>query len=163
MPERTTTSRRGAGLTMQEEVQQTTSGRSILLVHGGDFKPAEAALLDISLSAIRSGIERDYPDHVGAYDALHKDLAYFGDLTKEFLESLGRQYDEQLDLGVGVLDCARTERQASFWVELTAGTDAVSVVPSARVPYSGRSKAGGCWDPCRGISRDRALGEANEG
>ena len=84
---------------MQEEVQQTTSGRSILLVHGGDFKPAEAALLDISLSAIRSGIERDYPDHVGAYDALHKDLAYFGDLTKEFLESLGRQYDEQLDLG----------------------------------------------------------------
>ena len=84
---------------MQEEAQQTTSGRSILLVHGGDFKPAEATLLDISLSAIRSGIERDYPDHVGAYDALHKDMAYFGDLTNAFLESLGRQYDEQLDLG----------------------------------------------------------------
>lgn len=84
---------------MQEEKQQSTNGRSILLVHGRDFKPAEAALLDISLSAIRSGIERDYPEHVDAYDVLHKDIAYFGDLTKEFLESLGQKYDEQLDVG----------------------------------------------------------------
>lgn len=84
---------------MQEEVRQSIGGRSILLVHGRDFKPAEAALRDISLAAIRAGIERDYPDHVGAYDALHKDMAYYGDLTNEFLESIGRHYDEQLDLG----------------------------------------------------------------
>jgi hypothetical protein len=84
---------------MQDEKQQSRSGRSILLVHGRDFKPAAQTLFDISLSAIRFGIERDYPDHVDAYDTVHKELAYYGDLTNAFLGSLGRHYDEQLDLG----------------------------------------------------------------
>jgi hypothetical protein len=84
---------------MQEDAQKSVVNRSLLLVHGRDFKPAEEALFDISVSAIRSGIERDYPDHVDAYDALRKDMAYYGDLTNTFLESIGRHYDEQLDLG----------------------------------------------------------------
>ena len=72
---------------------------SILLVHGRDFKPAEQPLLDISLSALRSGIQRDYTDHVDAYDMMVKEFAYYGDLTNALLESGGKQYDEQLDLG----------------------------------------------------------------
>jgi len=83
MPERTT----------------TISNRSILIVHGRDFKPAEDALMDISLAALRAGVERDYPDSVDALDLVSKDLAYFGDLTNEFLESLGNRYDESLDIG----------------------------------------------------------------
>ena len=86
---------------MQEEEQQSARPRSILLVHGRDFKPAREAMLDISLSAIRAGIERDYPDHVEAYDALTKDMAYYGDLTRTFLESQGQYYDESLDVGEG--------------------------------------------------------------
>lgn len=84
---------------MQEEEQKPAVARSILLVHGRDFKPAEEALLEISLSAIRAGIERDYPDAIEAYDALRKDMAYFGDLTNAYLESIGRHYDERLDIG----------------------------------------------------------------
>ncbi len=75
------------------------SSRSILLVHGRDFKPAEEVLLEISLEAVRAGIERDYPDHVEAFDMVSKDMAYYGDLNNEFLKSVGRSYDEQLDVG----------------------------------------------------------------
>lgn len=77
----------------------TISNRSILIVHGRDFKPAKEPLLDISVSALRSGIERDYPDQVDALNNVRKDMAYYGDLTKNLLESYGQQYDETLDLG----------------------------------------------------------------
>lgn len=75
------------------------NSRSILLVHGRDFKPARDDLLDISLQALRAGIERDYPDHLEAYDIVSKDMAYFGDLTNALLEAAGDSYDELLDMG----------------------------------------------------------------
>jgi hypothetical protein len=77
----------------------TISNRSILIVHGRDFKPAEDALMDITVAAIRAGVERDYPDSADAFDSVFKDLAYFGDLTNELLESHGKRYDVSLDLG----------------------------------------------------------------
>jgi hypothetical protein len=73
--------------------------RSILLVHGRDFKPAEQPLFDLSLAALRHGIQRDYVDHADAYDMMVKEFAYYGDLTNALLEACGKQYDEQLDLG----------------------------------------------------------------
>ena len=75
------------------------SSRNILLVHGRDFKPAPDVLLDISLQAMRAGIERDFPDRVEAYDMVSKDMAYFGDLSAELLEADGKTYDETLDVG----------------------------------------------------------------
>lgn len=80
------------------EQEQSPGSSTLLLVHGRDFKPAEDDLFDISLAAIRAGIVRDYPDHVGAYDALGKEMAYFGDLNNEYLASVGKRHDEQLDL-----------------------------------------------------------------
>jgi hypothetical protein len=77
----------------------TISQRSILIVHGRDFKPAEEALRDISVAALRAGVERDYPDHLHEFDGLAKDIAYYGDLTNSLLEAHGKRYDEQLDLG----------------------------------------------------------------
>ena len=77
----------------------TTTNRSILLVHGRDFKPPADVLMDISLAAIRAGIERDYPDCIDAFDNLSKDIAYYGDLTNEYLEAQGKQYDPVLDEG----------------------------------------------------------------
>jgi len=84
---------------MGNEDTHAEGARRILLVHGRDFKPASETYLEVSLTALRAGIERDYPGHVEAYDMLGKDLAYFGDLTNELLESTGRTYDEQLDVG----------------------------------------------------------------
>jgi hypothetical protein len=77
----------------------TISNRSILVVHGRDFKPGEDALTEITLTALRAGVQRDYPDCVDAFDSVSKDLAYFGDLTNEYLHSQGKRYDETLDLG----------------------------------------------------------------
>ncbi|MDH3349993.1 MAG: hypothetical protein OEM60_00610 [Gammaproteobacteria bacterium] len=77
----------------------TISSRSLLIVHGRDFKPAKDILLDISTSALRSGVERDYPDFVDALDNVHKDIAYYGDLTNALLEAHGKRYDETLDVG----------------------------------------------------------------
>ena len=77
----------------------TISNSSILIVHGRDFKPAEEPLMEITLEALRAGVERDYPDHVATLDSVSKDSVYYGDLTNTLLESRGKRYDESLDLG----------------------------------------------------------------
>jgi hypothetical protein len=73
--------------------------RTILFVHGRDFKPSREALLDVSLAALRAGIERDYPDQADALAAATVDMGYYGDLSNELLEGAGKRYDEQLDIG----------------------------------------------------------------
>lgn len=83
---------------MQVTMSMTTN-RSILIVHGRDFKPAESSLMEISLAALRAGVARDYPDSVDAFDSVSKDMAYYGDLTNQMLESAGKRYDPVLDEG----------------------------------------------------------------
>ena len=73
--------------------------RSILLVHGSDFKPPAEVFMDEASTALRSGVERDFPDKVELFDALDIELAYYGDLGNEFLRAHGKHYDEQLDIG----------------------------------------------------------------
>lgn len=73
--------------------------RSLLIVHGRDFKPSEEAYMDLSLAAMRSGVERDYPECLDSFDAMHKEIAWYGDLTAEVLEAKGKRYDEDLDVG----------------------------------------------------------------
>ncbi|MDX1517459.1 MAG: hypothetical protein R3288_11500 [Woeseiaceae bacterium] len=72
--------------------------RSILLVHGRDFKPPADALMDISTTALRAGLERDFPACAPIFDSVRRDLAYYGDLSNEYLASIGRRYDENLDV-----------------------------------------------------------------
>ena len=73
--------------------------RGILLVHGRDFKPAADRYLDIAVSAMRIGLERDYPDCAPLFDEIPKDLAWYGDLNAEVLTAAGNSYDEELDIG----------------------------------------------------------------
>lgn len=75
------------------------SNRSLLLVHGRDFKPGREVYLDISLAALRAGIERDYPDKVEGFDVLQKHFAWYGDLSAEILLQIGKSYDRELDIG----------------------------------------------------------------
>ncbi len=72
---------------------------TILVVHGRDHKPASEAYADITFEAIRSGLKRDYPDKVEAYDVIDCELAYYGDLSNEYLAQFGGHYDEALDIG----------------------------------------------------------------
>ena len=47
-----------------------TSGRSLVIVHGRDFKPAGKDLLEFIDAALRAGVERDYPDLLAEYRGL---------------------------------------------------------------------------------------------
>lgn len=71
----------------------------LLLVHGRDFKPAEEVYKELSMSALRVGIARDFPDSLEAFDSIHKSVAWYGDLSAEILKSAGKNYDETLDVG----------------------------------------------------------------
>lgn len=84
---------------MNEDARSDGRGRSLLFVHGRDFKPDRDTLLEISLAAIRSGIERDYLDCLPAFDGVHCDIAYFGDLNNELLTAHRKPYDANLDNG----------------------------------------------------------------
>ena len=76
-----------------------TGNRSLLLVHGRDFKPVEEAYMELSMAAIRAGIERDYPDLLDSFDTMRKSSAWYGDLNAEILLACGKNYDETLDIG----------------------------------------------------------------
>lgn len=76
-----------------------TSNRSLLLVHGRDFKPSAESYMELSMAALRSGVERDFPDTLGALDAVNKSVAWYGDLNAEILQAKGKRYDESLDIG----------------------------------------------------------------
>lgn len=72
---------------------------TLLVVHGRDFKPGPEDYSKTTFEAIRAGLERDYPDLLPAFDVIEKDVAYYGDLTNDFLAGLGQHFDEPLDVG----------------------------------------------------------------
>jgi hypothetical protein len=82
-----------------EDTNTNPTRRSILIVHGADFKPPADVFLDETTTALRAGVSRDYPHCVEAYDAVNVELAYYGDLSNELLRSFGKHYDEELDIG----------------------------------------------------------------
>lgn len=78
---------------------EDAAGRCLLLVHGKDFKPAAAEYFDFALSAIATGLERDYPEDLDAYHSIAKRICYYGDLTNSLLSYHGQHFDEILDVG----------------------------------------------------------------
>ncbi len=75
------------------------AGRTLLFVHGRHFKPAADELMDISVTALKAAIERDFPDVIDLFHGMHKRIAYYGDISNEFLKDTGQRYDEKLDVG----------------------------------------------------------------
>ena len=75
------------------------SRRTLIFVHGRDFKPAAEEFMDLTVAAITGGIERDYPELLPKFQSMEKTLAYYGDITDAFLASKGQRYDEMLDVG----------------------------------------------------------------
>lgn len=81
--------------------------RTLVYVHGRQCQPDSEAMLDLTLTALTAGIERDYPEHLDEFRAISKRLAYYGDRTNALLQALGEHYDQQLDLG----DCRNALQQ----------------------------------------------------
>lgn len=75
------------------------SQRTLLFVHGRDFKPAADDYMDLAMSALCAGVERDFPPVADRFHGLDKRLAYYADISAEFLASQGERYDELLDIG----------------------------------------------------------------
>lgn len=99
MGETTITKEQSARRLMETGSAGVGGSRSILFVHGRDFKPAEETLLDMTTAALRAGVERDFPDSLATYDSITKDIAYYGDLTNALLKGKGGRYDATLDVG----------------------------------------------------------------
>jgi len=55
--------------------------------------------MDVSMAALRAGIERDFPGQLDSFDVLQKHIAWYGDLSAEILHGCGQKYDIDLDIG----------------------------------------------------------------
>ncbi|MEX2495934.1 MAG: hypothetical protein WD448_07595, partial [Woeseia sp.] len=83
---------------MTVKLDQSNTNRTLVYVHGHDFKPAPAELLELSVAAMAAGVERDCPDRLDAFHAVQKRIAYYGDISNEWLRKAGKYYDETLDM-----------------------------------------------------------------
>jgi hypothetical protein len=74
-----------------------SSDRTIIFVHGCGFKPSRGDYLDGVVAAFAAGVEKDMPDLQDTFASVNKALAYYGDLSNEFLADGDDVYDEVLD------------------------------------------------------------------
>jgi len=85
---------------MSEDVHiDRDPGRTLLFVHSRFFKPPADEFMDMTIAALRAAMERDYPEVVDLFHGMHKRIAYYVDISNEFLEKIGQRYDEKLDIG----------------------------------------------------------------
>ncbi len=75
-----------------------SSDRSIIFVHERSFKPESGVYLDILNAALSAGIDSDKSESLYSLSAVNKYLAYYGDLSNEFLATKDLFFDERLDV-----------------------------------------------------------------
>jgi len=73
-------------------------GKTILFVHGRNFKPSAPELKKLWIATTRHGIARDHPPKLGAFKAARKELVYYGDISNKYLRSIGREYSMAADV-----------------------------------------------------------------
>ncbi len=96
-----------------------SSDRCIVFVHGRSFKPSANEYLDLLVSALCAGVEADSPDAMQLLRETGMYLAYYGDITREFLTANDEVYDEQLDvadLRNALHELKRIDRRKGFGV-----------------------------------------------
>ena len=75
-----------------------SSDRSIIFVHECGFKPVSGEYLDIVNTTLYAGVASDFPESLDTLASVNRYLAYYADLTNEFLESQSKFYDQRLDV-----------------------------------------------------------------
>jgi hypothetical protein len=83
--------------------------RTLILVHGGGFKPPEAELRRLWRDALGVGLARDYSKKGGSslLDDVRLEFVYYGDLANARLQEAGRGIDQALDLEDRLRDLRR--------------------------------------------------------
>lgn len=85
---------------MNAAPEQPEDDRRVLIyVHGRHYKPPEQEYFRLAIAAMTAGIRRDEEALLPSFEALDKRLAYYGDLSNDFLSARGERYDAPLDLG----------------------------------------------------------------
>ena len=91
---------------------------SILLIHGRNYKPPAEALERLWTDAIRHGIFRDRSDAIPGLDAADVRVAYYGDLSADWLrqQATVRPFDVDADIAdrIASLDRLKTLRREDF-------------------------------------------------
>lgn len=89
-----------AQATESEEQTGEQSRRTVILVHGGGFKPAQTDLTRLWRDALAAGLTRDYAKQGGSslLDSVCLEFVYYGDLANAHLQQLGKCLDPMLDL-----------------------------------------------------------------
>ena len=91
---------------------------SILLIHGRNYKPPGETLEQLWTDAIRHGLTRDRPDAVAALDAADVRVAYYGDISADWLrrQPTVRPFDVDADIAdrVASLDRLKSLRRDDF-------------------------------------------------
>jgi len=59
--------------------------KTLIMIHGRNWKPPEAILKQIWVNSIIAGVERDYPKLVNAFSKVKKEMVYYGDISNAFL------------------------------------------------------------------------------
>lgn len=72
--------------------------RSVIFVHECGFKPSSADYLDALIASLTAGITCDDEESLALFDSVNKYLAYYSDLSREFLADQSQYYDERLDV-----------------------------------------------------------------
>ena len=86
-------------------------GKTIVLVHGRNFKPPEDSLKKLWVDALRHGIERDHPDKLAAFDRARIEFVYYGNVSNKFLGS--PDYDDTAGRRES-LDALKTLKKTDF-------------------------------------------------
>jgi hypothetical protein len=85
--------------------------KTMILIHGRNLKPPEAALKQLWIEAVRHGIERDSGDKLAAFDAAVKEFVYFGDVSNQFL---GKSNYDDSDSRQETLDTLKQYQKRQF-------------------------------------------------
>ena len=73
--------------------------REIIYIHGRDYKPDKNRLLNNFKDALRHGIQRDFgEDTLEKFNSVHQDMAYYGDISNEFLSKRKEPYQKHHDI-----------------------------------------------------------------
>ena len=68
--------------------------KQLVLVHGRSYKPEKKELQKLWIEALKFGLERDRPDVLKLFSQAKIHLAYYGDISNDFLSGY---YDEPID------------------------------------------------------------------
>ena len=97
-----------------------SSAKTILFIHGRDWKPGKDDLFELWKAALAHGIKRDYPEEkTAALKNVHQELVYYGDLSNDFLKKRKEppNFQEDLEDRRTTLEALKNHGRADFTKE----------------------------------------------